>query len=452
MKRIILPSLIFLMLVSGLSVYGQTSIPNSDFETWTVDTYGSDSLSGWSSSNSAMAGSAPDWLYKSTTSNSGTYAAAIGSVGFGFAQIPVNGILVNGTAVLEKLIPDEIVYKSGGGTPISIKPISLNGYYIYELVSSPDHAEGIVVLSKYNQQTSQRDTVGMGNTILNAVGTYTPFSITINDLMPAEMPDTVIVMFYASDKNNVKKLNLLYVDDINLCGPSPLNLGNDTSIMAGESITLDAGNGFSNYLWSDNTTGPTLNATATGEYYVTITDSGNCVYSDTISINVLCPPSTLSLGNDTAISSGQTLILDAGVHAAYLWSNGDTTQTTAITTDGIYDVTVTDSNGCKYSDTISVSLLSSIADLKANKNNLLVFPNPAKDKVSFTFVLKEKAAIEILIYNGLYREVVAVVAGENYAAGKHTVNYNIQQLPAGVYYYKFKSGKTTTAGKLVIER
>jgi hypothetical protein len=399
-----------------------------------------------------MAGGSPSWLYKSTSANSGTYAASIGSVGFGFAQVPVNGILVNGKAILEKLIPDEIVYQSGGGTPISIKPIKLKGYYKYEIAFGPDHAEAIVLLSKYNQQTNQRDTVGYGSLNLNAAASYTPFTVDIYDWMPTEMPDTITVLFYASDKNNVKKLNLLYVDDINLCGPSPLQLGSDTSIMAGQSVVLDAGSGYAGYLWSDNSTGSTLNVTSSGQYIVTITDSSNCVYSDSILITVLCPPSSLNLGEDTSITNGQLLTLDAGTgYVNYLWSTGDTTQTIHASTTGAYVVTVTDSNNCQYSDTIAVTVVAGIHNVNNAAQNLMVFPNPAKDKISFSFTLNEEATVAISIYNVLFKEI-GTVEEKNFTAGKHTVSYNIQSLAEGIYYYKLRTGSTTIGGKLVIER
>jgi gliding motility-associated-like protein len=47
------------------------------------------------------------------------------------------------------------------------------------------------------------------------------------------------------------------------------------------------------------------------------------------------------------------LILDAGVHQSYLWSNGSTTSTVNITTNGTYYVTVND-GGCEGIDSINV--------------------------------------------------------------------------------------------------
>lgn len=48
------------------------------------------------------------------------------------------------------------------------------------------------------------------------------------------------------------------------------------------------------------------------------------------------------------------VILDAGKFKSYLWSTGDTTQTTAIFYPGSYFVTVTSEHGCSNSDEIEV--------------------------------------------------------------------------------------------------
>lgn len=67
---------------------------------------------------------------------------------------------------------------------------------------------------------------------------------------------------------------------------------------------------------------------------------------------------TVNLGNDTTLcgASSVNLTLDAGNSGStYLWSNGSTSQTTAVTATGTYTVTVTTSAGCTGTDAIVVS-------------------------------------------------------------------------------------------------
>lgn len=67
----------------------------------------------------------------------------------------------------------------------------------------------------------------------------------------------------------------------------------------------------------------------------------------------------VALGNDTAICQGSAITLDAGNPSnTYLWSTTETTQTIEVSTAGNYSVEVTNSNGCKNSDAITISINS----------------------------------------------------------------------------------------------
>jgi hypothetical protein len=128
-----------------------------------------------------------------------------------------------------------------------------------------------------------------------------------------------------------------------------INLGNDTTICLGTSFTLDAGSGYSNYSWSTTATTQTISINAQGIYSVYVTDANGCHGSDAISVlaaNLLTPVIT-TVGNPQ-ICQGDTVVLDAGSYANYLWSDGGQTSTQFFnaTYAGTFTVTVTDANGC----------------------------------------------------------------------------------------------------------
>lgn len=130
-----------------------------------------------------------------------------------------------------------------------------------------------------------------------------------------------------------------------------LTASNGLNICNGGSTTLDAGSGYTSYLWNGGSTSQTLSATATGTYTVTVTQ-GAC--TGTVSANVTLGtfPVTINLNpaTDPTICEGETVTLDAGAgHASYAWSNGATTQSIDVTDGGGYIVTVTDNNACSGS-------------------------------------------------------------------------------------------------------
>jgi len=72
--------------------------------------------------------------------------------------------------------------------------------------------------------------------------------------------------------------------------PPNISIGNDTSICDDNSITLNAGSGFSSYLWSDGSTLLSLTVdssgigTGTAEVFVIVENSSGCTNSDTVQI------------------------------------------------------------------------------------------------------------------------------------------------------------------------
>ncbi|HRH65549.1 MAG TPA: T9SS type A sorting domain-containing protein [Bacteroidia bacterium] len=74
--------------------------------------------------------------------------------------------------------------------------------------------------------------------------------------------------------------------DITLVSGVTTSLGNDTVLAPPFSYPLDAGAGFTAYLWSDGSTAQTLVVAAPGIYWVTVTGANGCTYTDSISITI----------------------------------------------------------------------------------------------------------------------------------------------------------------------
>ena len=136
---------------------------------------------------------------------------------------------------------------------------------------------------------------------------------------------------------------------------SPIaSLGGSVST-CGTTYTLDAGNSGSLYLWQPgNQTTQTIQATSSGIYNVVITNTNNCVGSETVSVilNSIVKP---HLGNDTTVCGN--FYLSAGYPgSSYSWNIGSSNQTITASTSSLYIVHVIDPNGCSGSDSINLVL------------------------------------------------------------------------------------------------
>ncbi|MFA6057797.1 MAG: T9SS type A sorting domain-containing protein [Taibaiella sp.] len=104
------------------------------------------------------------------------------------------------------------------------------------------------------------------------------------------------------------------------------------------------------YLWSNGATTSSINNLTAGSYNVTVTDGQGCqrMHSEhvnqaiTIGANATVTPTTCTQNDGSIITFGS-----GGMPPyTYLYSNGGTTQTQSGLAAGIYNVTVTDANGC----------------------------------------------------------------------------------------------------------
>jgi PKD repeat protein len=115
--------------------------------------------------------------------------------------------------------------------------------------------------------------------------------------------------FIVTDTNGVS-----YSDDIVISYASAqLALGNDVSMCGNSSIVLDAGSGFTNYLWNTGDSTQTLTVTSPGTYFVSA-NLGNCAASDTILVLNTSPGiQPINLGNDTLLCGNIAFSLNAGI-------------------------------------------------------------------------------------------------------------------------------------------
>jgi gliding motility-associated-like protein len=141
----------------------------------------------------------------------------------------------------------------------------------------------------------------------------------------------------------------------------PLFIGNDTTICKNDSLLLSASPGFTSYSWAPSYHINTLSGSrvivspVTGTAYtVTAVQQNGCIVRDTIQVS-LHDAEPLSLGNDTSICAGTSLLLDAGAgFKKYQWSTGAASQEIMASEVGAYSISAIDNNGCRSADTLQI--------------------------------------------------------------------------------------------------
>ncbi|MFM7016129.1 MAG: GEVED domain-containing protein, partial [Bacteroidota bacterium] len=145
-----------------------------------------------------------------------------------------------------------------------------------------------------------------------------------------------------------------------------VSISGSSSYCIGGSTTLTA-NGASSYVWSDNSTGTSLVASAAGTYSVIGTDANGCSNTASLSVTENALP-TAAISGASAICAGSSATLTASGGVSYLWSDASTSATLSVNAAGTYTVTVTDANGCSASasHTVSVNALPTAPTVSAS--------------------------------------------------------------------------------------
>lgn len=221
-----------------------------------------------------------------------------------------------------------------------------------------------------------------GSISVTAVGGAGGYTYLWND--PANSTTNSVSGLYAgtytvivTDSHNCSYPHTLIV---NSTGPDPIpDLGPDTNICGNKVFGLVAnieGGPPTSYSWSTGETGAIKIVSGPGTYSLTVTNAAGCIGIDSVTITYV-EPLQIDLGNDVTATGSHVLDAGAGgAFTAYHWSTGASGQAITINTTGNYSVTATDSNGCKSSDTVKVTIIpQAVNELRANPG-IQCMPNP----------------------------------------------------------------------------
>lgn len=223
---------------------------------------------------------------------------------------------------------------------------------------------------------------------------------------------------------------------INYFQTPSVNLGPDTRFCIGDSIMLNAGLGFSQYLWNNGMNTQQIIVNTAGTYSVVATTADGCKSRDTLIVNSLYSLPVINLGMDGPLCNGDTRMLDAGPgYVQYTWSSGSTGQTITVSNVGVYSIMVIDRNGCKGHDTAAVTaLLTPPAGFLPSDTvicsygTITLFPLAAYNQYQWN-TGSSSSSISVAQPGTFWLQV----KDNNNCSGRDTINVSLKNCMLGVY-------------------
>jgi gliding motility-associated-like protein len=217
------------------------------------------------------------------------------------------------------------------------------------------------------------------------------------------------------------------------------------------SVNVSGGTPPLTYEWSNGSSTQNLQNVSGGIYELTVTDANSC--TETLQIFIEEPPELAMLLDVTHNTCEQN---NAGVIEAkivggvppYLiqWSTGESGLILSGLNSGDYFATVTDANGCTYSDTATVITLSISTGNDAIEVPNVFSPNNdnTNDILDLNFSITAYESFEFIIMNRWGNRVFYTRnPSEFWDGGKH---------PEGVYFYTLKTELKCGGNHDIIEK
>ncbi|PSR04759.1 MAG: hypothetical protein BRD50_02910 [Bacteroidetes bacterium SW_11_45_7] len=225
-------------------------------------------------------------------------------------------------------------------------------------------------------------------------------------------------------------------------------------ICEGEQLSLNAPDALSSYQWSTGDTSGTINVDADGVYAVTVSNAQGCNAVDSVNVTVHdLPPA--DAGEDTTISFGYPVELNGSGGLTYLWEPTESVaqpieQNTIATPESstIYTLTVTDSNGCVATDSVTITVER---DYELDIYNVFTPNSDGKNDTWNVGNVLNYDGVQVRIFNRWGNEVYS---NSNYQNEWDGTSNNGNELPDGTYYYviQFEGADKTYRGSVTIMR
>lgn len=211
--------------------------------------------------------------------------------------------------------------------------------------------------------------------------------------LPSSQTITAISTFFIRFNSNNECPNT-GVLTIRLKSPKKSDLLKDQVICSDDKAILNAGDGFTSYLWSTGATTPNITA-GIGNYFVDLEFNG-CIYRQSVSVTAAQPPTITSV----SVTGTTATINVTGGTAPYQYSlNGSDYQSSNVFTGltrGPHKIYVIGKDGCQpvIKDFLILNLINTITPNSDGVNDVLDYSDlKIKEQVSIEIVDRYGAAV-----------------------------------------------------------
>ena len=219
--------------------------------------------------------------------------------------------------------------------------------------------------------------------------------------------------------------------------------------LAQASVTASGGTPNYSYAWSNNQSGASISGLTAGTYIVSVTDQAGCLSADTVVVTQPAPVHIVV--SSTNITAQQTLgsatvdsITGGTTPYTVSWSNGVSGVNDTSLPAGTYVATVTDSNGCKVTDTVKITKTNGIVTVDGGIA-FSIYPNPARTEVVVSLHSTYTDAVVSLT------DVLGMTLVSTHMTAS-PLTMDLTPYSSGIYFIEVSQGGVKSVRKLIVTK